>query len=204
MNQDALLIKQCSEDRHYLVEGLIKNGADANAVDEHGNSSLHFCVSSKMVTLLVNSGADPNILNTSGITPYEMAIRNQHYRVAEALAACGAVIPDGGPEGGPAKHVSSGEWSHVLASGLAVGIGGAAIGTMSESSWLFAAGGAGCIFIFNKTWASQQPRLWCTDHLCSGDLWWTCLGRPVDVEFRLKVLPEVSSVQHVGMVFCGR
>jgi myosin-5 len=55
---------------------LIENGADANAVDENGDTALHYAVELNRYDLaetLMKRGADPAVANTKGLTPVDLA-----------------------------------------------------------------------------------------------------------------------------------
>lgn len=72
------------------VEVLVKNGADANVTNLIGNTPLHYAVyrnSLPIVKYLVEQGnAFVWIMNEKGQTPYDMALINSRYDIAEYLA----------------------------------------------------------------------------------------------------------------------
>jgi len=54
---------------------MIDKGADVNAVDDHGWTPLHLvvCKDPKMVSYLLERGANIRIRNNTGLTPFECA-----------------------------------------------------------------------------------------------------------------------------------
>ena len=75
--------------RHYkIVQRLLQEPTiDIDAVNLNGWSALHFAVfaTSKFATALVTKGANPNIMDESGITPLYYAIRHDNIDVVSAL-----------------------------------------------------------------------------------------------------------------------
>lgn len=73
-----------------MVDLLIKNGADVNPkLDKiHGQTPLHYCVARdsnstnvplnrlEIAKLLIENGADQDILDKSGNTPLQLAVQN--------------------------------------------------------------------------------------------------------------------------------
>jgi ankyrin repeat protein len=59
------------------VKELIESGANVNIVDEYGYTALHYAAehaSLKRIEVLVKSGADANVKNINGDTPYDIVI----------------------------------------------------------------------------------------------------------------------------------
>lgn len=52
-----------SYDHHQLAKYLINKGADVNLRDNDGDTPLHYCETTDMGQLLLDSGADPMLLN---------------------------------------------------------------------------------------------------------------------------------------------
>lgn len=75
------------------VTSLLAEGADANAVDRYGWSSLHFAIplgGSEVVSVLLAARADPNAPTVDGLTVLHLAARQAGPAVVSALLAAGA------------------------------------------------------------------------------------------------------------------
>jgi ankyrin repeat protein len=84
----------CMKGNFEIIELLIRNKADVNAVSDDGNSALHFVSSqryetneniSKIIDLLAGNKADLNLKNNSGRSPLHIAVKNNIYPVTEEL-----------------------------------------------------------------------------------------------------------------------
>lgn len=82
-----------------IAKMLLENGADANAVDNSGSTSLHdaasFLGTEKIVKLLLNHGANVDTKNNSGFTPVMHAVFEDNVKVLEMLIAVGANVDAG-------------------------------------------------------------------------------------------------------------
>ena len=81
------------------VRFLLDRGATVNAVDEDGNSALHYVVDKgfdSVVELLVGHGADLDIVNQRGQTPYAIVARGRTGNV-EAAPATARLLESLGP-----------------------------------------------------------------------------------------------------------
>jgi len=68
-----------------IIEELIERGASINYQDSHGNSSLHNCITAKMVHLLLEGGADINARTEGyGIKKVHNYFRINHYFCIDA------------------------------------------------------------------------------------------------------------------------
>ncbi|XP_014672256.1 PREDICTED: ankyrin repeat domain-containing protein 54-like, partial [Priapulus caudatus] len=82
------------ERKEAVVQMLLSYGADANAADSHGQTSLYHAACSgqlDIVRLLLEAGADSNVADTeSGETPLMMAVREADEAVVRMLLSHGA------------------------------------------------------------------------------------------------------------------
>lgn len=75
---NTLFILSCQQGSKKLAKFLLRRGADINARNNGGNTSLHYLYEYDHVALaeyLLRKGADDSILNSEGLTPYEGAHR---------------------------------------------------------------------------------------------------------------------------------
>jgi hypothetical protein len=89
------LIMAVSRSYEDIAKFLIKNGADVNAKDNEGSSTLlHSCFvdDSKIAELLVRSGADINVQDNFGITPLIYSCSEGYINLAKLLVKYGADI----------------------------------------------------------------------------------------------------------------
>ncbi|MBE0673584.1 MAG: ankyrin repeat domain-containing protein, partial [Bacteroidales bacterium] len=98
VNEKTPLFYACEEGKVESVKLLLmKMGRiDSNAInniDFDGNSVLHFAAENgqkEIAEILLENGAEINLLNTIGMTPYNMAISSGRSEVASLLAESGA------------------------------------------------------------------------------------------------------------------
>jgi ankyrin repeat protein len=69
-----------------MARALIQSGATVDAVDSYGRTPLHIAVLSskgrcEMIHLLLDSSADPDLPNPSGVTPLKLAEKIGNYDV---------------------------------------------------------------------------------------------------------------------------
>ena len=69
---------------------LIRKGAAVNVRNEVGNTLLVYCHASKMVKLLIDSGADVNAVCDDGMTALNKAVCGAHLDMARFLITKGA------------------------------------------------------------------------------------------------------------------
>ncbi|VDQ17081.1 unnamed protein product [Trichobilharzia regenti] len=75
-------------DSNGTLEQLIIYGADLNAQVENHNTPIHLCVLAdepECLKLLLRCGASPTIVNSSGQTPYELAVLIERMHLAMIL-----------------------------------------------------------------------------------------------------------------------
>ncbi|XP_037033284.1 putative ankyrin repeat protein RF_0381 isoform X1 [Bradysia coprophila] len=78
-----------------VVDYLIKNGSDVNALDNGNLSPLYFAAeggNDKIVEMLVNNGADVSISNNKGMTELHVAAYNGFDKIADILIKAGANV----------------------------------------------------------------------------------------------------------------
>jgi len=74
-------------DRQEIVEFLLANQADVNAIDYDGRTPLHVASDGKVVELLLAKGANINARGKDGETPLHTAARNGHADMVKLLLA---------------------------------------------------------------------------------------------------------------------
>lgn len=82
------LIDGVKQNNHTAVLQLLNAGEDVNAVNEQGNTALHYAVAlnnAAMADLLLRHGADMNISNAQGWTPLKIAEKKKVENVAVIL-----------------------------------------------------------------------------------------------------------------------
>ena len=84
----ALLGTSNKKTKGKLLNFLLNHGADVNAVNEDGDSTLHVAInasSKKFVESLLNSGADNTLVNTSGQTASQLAYQLGNVKLGTLL-----------------------------------------------------------------------------------------------------------------------
>lgn len=74
------------------VAYLVSNGANVNAIDAEGNTSLHFANTFPIVNILVEAGADVNAKNKDGDTPLHMSAKIGDAEICRLLIDNGAKV----------------------------------------------------------------------------------------------------------------
>ena len=83
-----------------MVSALLRNGETANDVTANGHRALQLATKAGLediVRLLVNAGAELNIKDRSGLTPFQIAVIQQNKTLADFLLSKGAkpIVPPG-------------------------------------------------------------------------------------------------------------
>jgi len=89
------LFEAISNNNYSLVSYFLKNGVSANTYSEHGMSFLHTasdCGYTSIVKLLLECGADVNILDNNKWSPMNFACLKGHYHVFDILCKNGGNI----------------------------------------------------------------------------------------------------------------
>lgn len=100
---DTVLHIAAAAYRTEIARRLIALGAHVSAKNRRKAEPLHYAVDggpgaphwnpeaqARMVTLLIEAGADPNAVDQGGVTPLHRAVRNRCSSAVEALLRCGA------------------------------------------------------------------------------------------------------------------
>lgn len=75
-----------------VVKLLLKSGANINAGNDMRITALHLCAQLNypdLTVLLLDQGADPNILTKTGVSPLRLAEANRNEKVADILRSHG-------------------------------------------------------------------------------------------------------------------
>lgn len=72
---NTILIIACQNGHKRVAKAALRRGADINAGNARGNTGLHFCFAygygDTLGSYLISKGADPTVLNYSGLNCYE-------------------------------------------------------------------------------------------------------------------------------------
>lgn len=92
------LFNNCMANNVNAVKNLLKENVVGDVVkyhNQHGETALHICASegfTKLVRILLESGADVNAQNSAGNTALHLSSSNNHLKVAKVLVESGADI----------------------------------------------------------------------------------------------------------------
>ncbi len=90
---EPLIVDAAKASNWVLLETLVAEGSDVNAVFADGTSALHWASyrdNSVMANLLIEAGANVNITTDLGVTPLWLAAQNGSAAVAQTLVTAGA------------------------------------------------------------------------------------------------------------------
>lgn len=85
----------CSGGHYHTVDYLIQKGADINACDDNGKSSLYMTCKyghANIVELLLSKGANVNICDEDGVSPLYIACQQGDNDIVKLLIRYGAVV----------------------------------------------------------------------------------------------------------------
>ena len=88
-----LLIQAVQGGHMPLIGQLINGGAQVNAIDAWGRTAAHYAVSNnnlQALKFLLSSGAEANLTNNDGNTPFDLWHKHKHKKILELLHAAGA------------------------------------------------------------------------------------------------------------------
>jgi ankyrin repeat protein len=96
-------------ERLQVVEALLKDGADVNALDKNGRTPLHLVSGHGHLDgaqLLLDSGADTRSRDKDKMTPLHLALKNGHLGVAKLLSNYPVDPNTHGNDGQTALHLA--------------------------------------------------------------------------------------------------
>jgi FOG: Ankyrin repeat len=91
------LINSCQKGNLEKAKYALKEGADPNQLDEEGWNALHYASENgfeDIINILLENGADVNIENSSGFTPFQILMLCENYSpmIAASFIARGADV----------------------------------------------------------------------------------------------------------------
>lgn len=92
-NEESLLHMSLFSENDNVAELLVKKGAKIDAIDQYGDTPLHYAAAFRRkdaLRLLIDNGSDINLKNTKGFTPIQSAAMNGNIESVEMLAKSGA------------------------------------------------------------------------------------------------------------------
>jgi ankyrin repeat protein len=89
IDERQILFEAVKENNLYLIQMLLRAGANPNIQSIFGRNPLHAAIiydnDGDIIRLLLNSGANPNIQENTGHTPLHIAIRTNKHEAIEDL-----------------------------------------------------------------------------------------------------------------------
>lgn len=93
--KNAALRKSVKHEVHHLSRFLLRHGANPDACDKEGRSSLHIAVDAKNEIILpdiLKKNPDINMVDNNGFTPFHYAAIRDFYRAVKILKQHGADV----------------------------------------------------------------------------------------------------------------
>ena len=97
---DILLIRLRRHSALWMVEYLIRKGADVHSTTTNGDTVLHLAIAepvelrrSSLVKMFIEAGCNPSTCNSEGRTVLELAIERGYISVVELLLSCSVTFP---------------------------------------------------------------------------------------------------------------
>lgn len=97
----TVFMRYCAKDENgaffwEILEELFEGGVDVKAVDSRGCTALHLAseLNADVIPILLSKGFDFKVRNADGLTPYDVAVRNNNDVAAEIFEKNGYFVPN--------------------------------------------------------------------------------------------------------------
>ncbi|GAA6070891.1 SH3 and multiple ankyrin repeat domains protein 1 isoform X10 [Tachysurus ichikawai] len=84
----SILLQACQNGNSQHLEHLLFYGADSSSQNASGNTALHICAlynKESCARILLYRGANKDIKNHSGQTPFQVAVMSGHFELGEII-----------------------------------------------------------------------------------------------------------------------